>query len=88
MFVRGVDAKGEEFLDLGKTLNISTVGAILAVSRLVRVNDVLSLTVPAPPPVANIIVPPPTPPILARVRRYQVAGEAQLLGVEFLKPLD
>lgn len=88
MFVRGVDVNGNEFLDLGKTLNISAVGACVALSRPVRVNEIISLTVPAPPPVTSGVIPPSTPPIQARVRRQQSAGSLQLLGAEFLKPLD
>ncbi len=88
MFVRGVDARGEEFLDLTKTLNISAVGAFLATRRLVRADEMISLTVPAPAPPASGLMPPPTPPIQARVRRFEVTGEINLLGVEFLKPLE
>ncbi len=88
VFVRGVDAKGEEFLDLTKTLNISAVGAFLATTRLLHRDDPLSLTVPAPATPASRVVPPPTAPIPARVRRLEMAGEVCLLGVEFLKPLE
>jgi len=88
MFVRGVDASGESFLDLGKTLDISAGGAYLALGRSVGPNELLSLTVPAPPPSSNGPVPGPTPPIQARVRRARTAGDLMLVGVEFLKPLD
>jgi len=88
MFVRGVDAYGEEFLDLAKTLDISAVGAFLASSRTLRANDVVSLTIPAPPPSSSGLVPAATPPIQARVRRLQSAGDTQLVGLEFLRPLD
>lgn len=88
MFVRGVDAYGEEFLDLTKTLNISAVGAFLAMPRSMKVDDFVTLTVPAPPSSAAGLVPSGTPPIQARVRRSQVAGDLYLVGVEFLKPLD
>ena len=88
MFVRGVDAYGEEFLDLAKTLDISAVGAFLATPRRLKANDVVSLTIPAPPPPSSGLVPAATPPIQARVRRLQSAGDAQLVGLEFLRPLD
>lgn len=88
IFVRGVDASGAEFLDLTKTLDISATGAFLASPRLLRADHLISLTIPAPSPSAPGIVPPETPPIHARVRRQQAAGEVHLVGVEFLKPLD
>jgi hypothetical protein len=34
------------------------------------------------------MLPAETPPIQARVRRHQMAGDTYLLGVEFLKALD
>ena len=88
MFIRGIDSYGVVFLDLSKTLDISAVGAFLASSRSIRTNEILSLTIPAPPPSAAGMVPAATPPIQARVRRLQAAGDMTLVGVEFLKPLD
>jgi hypothetical protein len=88
IFVRGVDARGEEFLDLTKTLNISAVGAFLALGRLLRIGEMLTLTVPAPAPAASGLMPPPTPPIQARVRRFEATGAVNFFGVEFLKPLE
>jgi len=87
MFVRGVDAAGVEFLDLTKTLDISATGAFLASPRLLRVDQVLNLTIPAPPSPSSTL-PAETPPIQARVRRHRAAGGIHLLGVEFLKALD
>jgi len=87
MFVRGVDATGVEFLDLTKTLDISATGAFLASPRLLRVDQVLNLTIPAPPSPSSTL-PAETPPIQARVRRHRAAGGIHLLGVEFLKALD
>ena len=87
MFVRGVDAAGTEFLDLTKTLDISATGAFLASPRLLRVDQLLNLTIPAPPSPSSTL-PAETPPIQARVRRHRAAGGIHLLGVEFLKALD
>jgi len=87
MFVRGVDAAGVEFLDLTKTLDISATGAFLASPRLLRVDQLLNLTIPAPPSPSSTL-PAETPPIQARVRRHRAAGGVHLLGVEFLKALD
>ena|SRR5271165_3687366 len=86
MFVRGTDAAGLEFLDLTKTLDISATGAYLASPRAVRTNDLVNLTIPAPPsPSASL--PSDTPPIQARVRRHLAAHGIHLLGVEFVKAL-
>ena len=87
MFVRGTDAAGLEFLDLTKTLDISATGAYLASPRAVRTNQVVNLTIPAPPSPTSTM-PAETPPIQARVRRHRAAHGVHLLGVEFLKSLD
>jgi hypothetical protein len=87
MFVRGVDAAGAEFLDLTKTLDISATGAFLASPRLLRADQLLNLTIPAPPSPSSTL-PAETPPIQARVRRHRNVGGIHLLGVEFLKALD
>lgn len=87
LFVRGTDAVGSEFLDLTKTLDISATGAFLASTRLLRNDQLLNLTIPAPPS-ASAMLPAETPPIQARVRRHKTAGDIYLLGVEFVKALD
>jgi hypothetical protein len=88
VFVRGQDIRGEDFLDLSRTVNISATGACLALPRLVRANDFLQLTIPAPPPSAAGLIPAETPPLQARIRRSEPAGDVQLVGVEFTRPLD
>jgi hypothetical protein len=87
MFVRGVDAAGVEFIDLTTTLDISSTGAYLASPRLLRSDQLLNLTIPAPPS-SSSTVPAETPPIQARVRRHHATGGIHLLGVEFVKALD
>jgi hypothetical protein len=87
MFVRGVDAAGAEFLDLTKTLDISATGAYLASPRLLRRDQLLNLTIPAPS-LQSSTVPAETPPIQARVRRYHASNGMHLLGVEFIKALE
>ncbi len=87
MFLRGVSPKGEEFLELAKTLDISATGALLACSRALTSNELISLTIPAPPPSNNGLIPASSPPMQARIRRMLHAGEANLVGVEFLKPI-
>jgi len=88
MFVRGVDATGSEFLELTKTLDISATGAFLASPRRLSADHIVHLTVPAPPSSSSGVLPAETPPIHARIRRQQTAGDVHLVGVEFLKPLD
>ena len=88
MFLRVVGVKGDEFLDLAKTLDISATGAYLACPRPLRPNDLVSLTIPAPPPAYSGMVPAGTPPIQGRVRRVEAAGEVHLIGIEFARPLD
>jgi PilZ domain len=87
MFVRGVDAAGVEFIDLTKTLDISSTGAFLASPRLLGSDQLLNLTIPAPPS-PSAMLPTETPPIQARVRRHRATAGVHLLGVEFLKALD
>jgi len=87
MFIRGTDSAGAEFLDLTKTLDISATGAYLASPRILLDNQLLNLTIPAPPSPSSTL-PVETPPIRARVRRHCVDGGIHLLGVEFLKALD
>jgi len=86
MFIRGTDASGAEFLDLTKTLNISANGAYLASSRLLQLNQLLNLTIPAPP-LPSSTLPVETPPIQARVKRQYDSEGIHLLGVEFVRSL-
>jgi hypothetical protein len=90
MFVRGIDASGAVFLDLTKTFDISATGAFLASPRALGPDTVIQLTIPAPAPAAFAFarVPPETPPIQARIKRQTGEGNAQFVGVEFLKSLE
>ena len=87
MFIRGTDAAGADFLDLTKTLDISSTGAFLASPRLLSANQLLHLTIPAPSS-PNSTLPAETPPIQARVKRHHDFGGVHLLGVEFIKALE
>jgi hypothetical protein len=87
MFVRGTDAAGVDFLDLTKTLDISSTGAYIASPRLLSTDQILNLTIPAPSSPASTL-PAETPPIQARVKRHRDFGGIHLLGVEFVRPLD
>lgn len=87
LFIRGKDAYGEQFVDLGKTLDISALGALVASPRPLAINDIVTLTIPAPSITSSALVPSGMPPIQARVKRQQEAGDVHLVGLEFLKPI-
>ena len=87
IFVRGQDLYGEEFLDLTKTLNISAVGACLASPRRLRLNQLVTLRIPAPSPSSAGLVPEASPAMKARVLREQPLGDVHVVAVEFVKPL-
>jgi hypothetical protein len=88
VFVRGIDASGSEFIELTKTLDISAFGACITSQHVLRVSKIIHLTIPTPYPVSLSSVPSETPPILARVLRQNMVGDARLFGLEFLHPLE
>ncbi|MFZ0637555.1 MAG: PilZ domain-containing protein [Candidatus Acidiferrales bacterium] len=88
MFVRGIDALGEEFIELAKTLDISANGAYLTVPRPLRKLALITLTVPAPSISNSGLIPTSMPPIQSRVIRQKEVGDVYLVGVQFTKPLD
>ena len=88
VFLRGSDASGASFIELTKTLNISATGACIASANLLRRDQIIHLTIPAPSPASSSMVPSETPPIAAKVLRQQVSGDMRLFGLEFLRPLE
>lgn len=88
LFVRGRDLHGEPFLELAKTLDISATGALVACPCAPKIEDLVTLTVPAPSITSSALIPTGMPPIQARVRRQQEVGDVFLIGFEFLKPID
>jgi hypothetical protein len=87
LFIRGRDAHSEQFMELAKTLDISAIGAFIACPRALSMNDIVTLTIPAPSIISSGLIPSGMPPIQARVKRQQEAGDIHLVGVEFLKPI-
>jgi hypothetical protein len=75
-------------MDLTKTLDISSTGALLVTRRTLRTNQLVRMTIPVSSEPTSALIPAETPPIQARVRRLTTAGEVLLAGVEFLKKLD
>ena len=88
IFVRGVDRVGDDFLDLSRTVDISSVGACLAVERSMKLSEMISLTIPAPPPASSGLTSAMASPIQARVRRSYPSGNVHYIGVEFIRPLE
>jgi len=88
VFLRGTDVSGTEFIELTKTLNISATGACIASTHILRPDQTVHLTIPAPAPASSSLVPSETPPIVARVLRQESAGQLRLFGLEFLHPLS
>jgi hypothetical protein len=87
LFIRGKDSHGQAFLELAKALDISGVGALVTSPKAVNLGEFITLTIPAPSITSSALVPAGMPPIQARVRRQQEAGDIYLVGVEFLKPI-
>jgi hypothetical protein len=83
-----VDARGVEFIELTKTLNISATGACITSSHLLRIEQTVQITIPAPSLPNSGLVPAETPPILAKVLRQDTLGEVHAFGLKFLRPLE
>ena len=66
VFVRGIDASGAEFIELTKTLNISASGACITSAHIIRPDQIVHLTIPAPSPASSSLIPSETPPIAAK----------------------
>jgi hypothetical protein len=88
VFLRGTDVSGAEFIELTKTLNISATGACITSAHILRPDQTVHLTIPAPSPASSSLVPSETPPIIAKVLRQDSAGQMRLFGLEFLRPLE
>src|SRR6266852_2423905 len=88
VFLRGTDVSGTEFIELTKTLNISAYGACIASVHILRPDQTVHLTIPAPSPASSSFIPSETPPIVAKVLRQESAGEMRLFGLEFLRPIE
>ena len=87
IFVRGRDFQGEPFLELSKTLDISAVGAFITCPRVLQIEGLITLTIPAPSITSSALVPAGMPPIQARVRRQQEAGDVHLIALDFLQSI-
>jgi hypothetical protein len=88
IFLRGTDVSGAEFIELTKTLNISSTGACITSTHVLRPDQTVHITIPTPAPASSSLVPSETPPIVAKVLRQESAGEMRLFGLEFLRTLE
>jgi PilZ domain len=88
VFVRGYDARGLEFIELTRTLNISARGACITATHILRMGQTVHLTIPAPATGSSSLVPSETPPIAAKVCRQQMLGDLKVFGLEFLRSLE
>jgi|SRR5579872_5111531 len=88
LFLRGSDDSGAEFIDLTKTLDVSSTGACVLTRRTLQIGQIVRITIPVSTEQGSGLIPAETPPIQARVRRAGEIGEAHTVGVEFLKPLE
>jgi hypothetical protein len=88
VFLRASDASGAEFIELTRTLNISATGACITSEHLLRPDQTVHLTIPAPSPASSSLIPSETSPIVAKVRRLGLLGDLRLVGLEFLHPLE
>jgi hypothetical protein len=88
VFLRGYDAKGLEFIELTRTLNISARGACITSTHMLRLGQTVHLTIPAPATASSSLVPSETPPIVAKVNRQQALGDLKVFGLEFQRSLE
>jgi len=91
LFVRRRESRDEHSaelaMELAKTLDISALGAFIVCPLSLRLGQVVTLTIPVPSITTSALVPAAMQPIQARVTRRQESGDAQWIGVEFLRPL-
>lgn len=87
LFVRGLDSRGEQFLELGKTLNIGAMGALVACPLAPRIGDTVTLTVPSPSITSSALVPAQMSPVQAMTLRQQAVGDVYVIAFEFLRPI-
>jgi hypothetical protein len=55
---------------------------------MLRPEQTVQLTIPAPTQASSSLIPSETPPIAARVKWHDAVGELRLFGLEFLRPLE
>jgi hypothetical protein len=87
VFIRGVDERGQEFLEFTTSLNISAGGALLATRRFLPYASKVSLEIPPPPfpkpKFAGLLV----RNLKAKVVQVRNSERCHLLGLAFYRPM-
>ena len=87
VFVRSRDEKGKEFLEFATALNISAVGALIAVRRALPRSAQVLLEIPSAPLSTMPGLPKASRTLRARAVRVTGADGYHLVGVKFAHPL-
>ena len=87
VFVRGTDEKGKEFLEFTTALNISAVGALLAIRRRLPISSLILLEIPSAPLPLTGIAPNLVKKLRAHLVRVTHLEECDLWGLKFITPI-
>ena len=87
VFVRSRDEKGKEFLEFATALNISAVGALVAVRRALPRSAQVLLEIPSAPLSALPTMPKASRTLRARAVRVTHTEGYHLVGLKFSHPL-
>lgn len=84
MFIRGIDERGKDFLELSAALNISAGGALLVSRRYLPNDSKVSLEIPAPPLPKQQFK---AQSVKAKVVQVSSCDRYHLCGLAFSRPL-
>jgi hypothetical protein len=84
VFIRGVDERGRDFLDLSAAVNISAGGALLVSRRFLPSDSRVSVEIPAPPLPKHHFK---AQRLKARVVQVRSGDGYHLCGLAFSRPL-
>ena len=83
--VAGSDCHKGHWSELGETLNVSSGGLALRLSKKVMIGDILFVEVPLPARFQKDIEPTASVKTYARVRYVEVRGVRQIVRLQFLR---
>jgi c-di-GMP-binding flagellar brake protein YcgR len=87
VFVRGLDGKGQEFLEFATALNVSAGGMLVALRRILQPSVQIELEIPSAPVAALADLPRASRTLIAKALRCTPAEGYYLLGLKFSRPL-